>query len=207
MKLPPPVASFIGDVEQVPPAYSAIKVGGRKLYELARAGQHVDVPTRTVSIHSIEIFCYEPPDLVLEIRCGKGTYIRSIARDLGAALGTEAYCHGLRRTNNGGFCLADAWTLDELAERNLRDEWSQIAIHPDAALSSLPVALLGDHDRDAWYHGRSVQLSSSAALDGATVRVYAGDGRFIGVGTWTENNWLKPTLVMPPEGASEREEL
>jgi len=200
------VSAFAGDIEQVPPVYSAIKVGGRKLYEMARAGEHVEVPTRTVTIHAIEILRYEPPDLVLDIQCGKGTYIRSIARDLGTALGTEAYCHGLRRTNSGGFCLADAWTLDELAERDLRDDWPQIALHPDAALSSLPAAILGERDPDAWYHGRSVQLPRSAGAEGATVRAYADDGRFIGIGTWTEDDWLKPTLVLPPEGESEREE-
>lgn len=199
------VAAFVGDIEQVPPVYSAIKVGGRKLYELARAGEQVEVPTRTVSVHAIEILSYEPPDLVLAIQCGKGTYIRSIARDLGTALGTEAYCHGLRRTNSGGFCLADAWTLDELAERNIRDEWPSIALHPDAALSSLPVVVLGEHERTAWYHGRSVQLARFAGADSAIARVYGDDGRFAGIGNWVDDEWLRPTLVLPPESDSESE--
>ena len=199
------MANFIGEVEQVPPAYSAIKVGGRKLYELARAGEHVEAPTRTVSIRAIEVLSYEPPNLVLDVQCGKGTYVRSIARDIGAALEIGAYCHGLRRTNSGGFCLADAWTLDELGERDLREEWPAIALHPDAALSSLPVAILGERGRDAWYHGRSVRLSRSAGTIGAVVRVYADDGRFVGIGAWTDDECLKPTLVLPPEG--EREEV
>ncbi|MDQ3548520.1 MAG: tRNA pseudouridine(55) synthase TruB, partial [Chloroflexota bacterium] len=135
------VKTFVGEIEQVPPVYSAIKVGGRKLYEMARAGEHVDVPTRTVTIHAIEIVSCEPPDLVLDMRCGKGTYVRSIARDIGELLGTEAYCHGLRRTNSGPFCLADAWTLDDLAALDVRDEWPQVALHPDAALVDLSAVI------------------------------------------------------------------
>lgn len=193
------VSTFIGEMEQVPPAYSAIKVGGRKLYELARSGEQVDVPTRVVTIHKMTIRDYSPPDLILDIHCGKGTYVRSIARDLGEVLGTGAYCHGLCRTNSGALCLADAWTLDELAERDLRDEWPQIALHPDAALADLPVVILGERDRDAWYHGRSVQLSRGAGLSSAIARAYAEDGRFLGIGAWADDQWLKPTLVLPAE--------
>lgn len=198
------VTSFIGEIEQIPPAYSAIKVGGRKLYELARAGEHVDVPKRTVTVHAIDIINYDPPDLVLDIQCGKGTYVRSIARDIGAILGTKAYCHGLRRTSSGLFCLADAWTFDELAGHDVREEWPEIALHPDAALSGLPAVILGQADRDAWYHGRSVQLSRSTSIAGTVTRAYGGDGHFLGVGVWTDDGSLKPSLVLPSEG--EREE-
>ena len=198
------VSTFVGEIEQTPPAYSAIKVGGRKLYELARAGEQVEVPTRRVTIHAIEIATYEPPDLVLDIHCGKGTYVRSIARDLGDMLGTAAYCHGLRRTNSGALCLAEAWRLDDLADRELRDEWPAIALHPDAALSDLPAVILGGADQQAWYHGRSVNLSGFAGPAGAIARTYGGDGRFLGVGTLTDDEWLKPTLVFPPEGEGDQ---
>jgi tRNA pseudouridine55 synthase len=195
------VATFSGEIEQVPPAHSAIKVGGRKLYELARAGEQVEVPTRTVTIHAIEVVRYEPPDLILDIACGKGTYVRSIARDIGAMLGTEAYCHALRRTNSGGFCLADAWTLDELAERDIRADWPSIALHPDAALTELPAIVLGEADTSAWYHGRSVSVPRSTAPE-VTVRAYGNDGSFLGVGTW-DDELLQPKLVLPAEGAKE----
>ncbi|HEX5165589.1 MAG TPA: tRNA pseudouridine(55) synthase TruB [Thermomicrobiales bacterium] len=197
------VARFVGEIEQVPPAYSAIKVGGRKLYELARAGEDVEVPTRMVTIHTIDTVSYRPPDLILDIHCGKGTYVRSIARDIGVALGTEAYCHGLRRTNTGRFCLADAWTLDELTERDVRQEWPQIALHPDAALADLPAVVLGEGDQAAWYHGRSVQLSPASQSANAPVRAYGDDGRFLGIGTRTADNALKPSLVLPPEDEGE----
>lgn len=194
------VSRFVGEIEQAPPAYSAIKVGGRKLYELARAGEQVDVPKRIVTVHAIEVLSYAPPDLVLDIQCGKGTYVRSIARDIGALLGTEAYCHGLRRTNSGAFCLADAWTLEELAERDVRDDWPRIALHPDAALTGLPAVILGEADRDKWYHGRSVPISRPASSTGIVTRAYGDDGQFLGIGTWTDDDRLKPTLVLPPEG-------
>lgn len=198
------VNRFVGEIEQIPPPYSAIKVGGRKLYELARAGKQVDVPKRIVTIHAIDIVSYEPPDLVLDIACGKGTYVRSIARDIGELLRTTAYCHALRRTLSGPFCLADAWTLDELAALDIRDEWPQTALHPDAALVDLQAVILGRADQESWYHGRSVQLSRIAADAGTAVRVYSDDGRFLGIGSWTDNDALKPTLVLPLEG--EREE-
>ncbi len=198
------VDSFIGKIDQVPPVYSAIKIGGRKLYELARAGEHIEVPTRTVVIHGIDIASYDPPHLVLDIRCGKGTYVRSVARDIGEKLQTQAYCHALRRTNSGRFCLADAWTLDELADLDVRDDWPRIALHPDAALHDMPVTLLGDQGRDEWYHGRPVHIDNSAAAAGSSTRAYSRDGRFLGIGVWTGNSWLKPTLVLPSEG--ERDE-
>lgn len=197
------VNTFVGEIEQIPPVYSAIKVGGRKLYELARAGEQVDVPKRIVAVHGIEIVSYEPPDLILDIHCGKGTYIRSIARDIGELLGTEAYCYGLRRTNSGAFCLADAWTLDDLTELDVREVWPEIALHPDAALVGLPAVILGKGDRDAWYHGRSVQLSRLANPAGAVARTYGDDGRLLGIGAWTDDEWLKPSLVLPPEGEGE----
>jgi tRNA pseudouridine55 synthase len=196
------VKTFVGEIDQVPPAHSAIKVGGRKLYELARAGQQVEVPTRSVTIHAIEIVRYEPPELILDIACGKGTYIRSIARDIGALLGTEAYCHTLRRTNSGGFCLADAWTLDDLAERDIRAEWPAIALHPDAALTELPAIVLGEAETSAWYHGRSVSVPRSTTPE-AAVRAYGNDGSFLGVGSWDEN-LLQPKLVLPAEGDKEQ---
>ena len=189
------LGGFVGMIEQIPPAHSAIKVGGRKLYELARAGQLVNVPSRTVAIYGIELLRYDPPWLEIGVACGKGTYIRSLARDIGAALGTGAYCHGLRRTRNGPFCLGDAWSLDELAELDLRARWNEVATHPDAALASLPAALLSEEQTRAWYHGRLVALDLVEVGD-AHVRVYGTDGRFVGIGA-PRGDQLTPALVFP----------
>ncbi len=109
---------FVGEIEQVPPKYSAIKVGGKRAYKLARQGKEVVMKPRQVLIEKIEILDYAPPDLFLRIQCGPGTYIRSLAHDLGQALGVGAYLKELKRTRVGDFVLADAITLEDL-EKNL----------------------------------------------------------------------------------------
>jgi tRNA pseudouridine55 synthase len=109
--------TFVGEVEQTPPAFSAIKVEGRRAYRLARAGAAPAMPPRIVRIDRIVLLAYEWPYAELEIRCGKGTYIRSIARDLGRRLGTGGHCATLQRTAVGRFDLSIARTLDELPEQ------------------------------------------------------------------------------------------
>jgi len=105
---------FVGRIQQAPPPYSAVKVGGRRAYALARAGQAVRPAPRPVTIHAIGIVGYDWPLLTLDVRCGKGVYVRSLARDIGVALGTGGTLASLRRTGVGGFGLGDAWRLDDL---------------------------------------------------------------------------------------------
>lgn len=135
-------SELIGEIEQRPPAYSALKVGGRRAYDLARAGQPVELAPRPVTIHSLAVTRYEYPELVLDVRCGSGTYIRSLGRDLARALGTGAVMSALTRTEIGPFRLADACLPDEL-------DAEQIAarlLPPLAALASLPVMHVSDED-------------------------------------------------------------
>lgn len=103
---------FVGDVLQTPPAFSALKTGGRRAHELARRGESVDLAPRPVTVHDIQLLRYDYPDLDLVVRCGKGTYIRSLARDLGALLCCGGYIASLQRTEIGRFTLADAFALD-----------------------------------------------------------------------------------------------
>ncbi|HMM40770.1 MAG TPA: tRNA pseudouridine(55) synthase TruB [Thermomicrobiales bacterium] len=190
------LAHFTGEIEQVPPAYSAIKVQGRRLYERARAGEAVVAPTRIVRIDAIDVLDFEPPDLLLDISCGKGTYIRSIARDLGARLGSGAYCHGLRRIRNGAFTVADAWTLDELDAIDLRGRWPEVATHPDRAVANLDAIILDGDQTEAWYHGRSVDpVTIDARPWPALLRVYTPDGRFAGIGRHQDDGALRPAFV------------
>lgn len=109
------LSRFIGTIEQVPPAHSAMKVGGKRAYALARAGEVPPLVARPVRIDAIEVIGYAWPRLELRISCGKGTYIRSLARDIGAALGTGGVLTALRRTRSGAFSVEDATTLDGLA--------------------------------------------------------------------------------------------
>ena len=110
------LAALTGDVEQVPPAYSAIKVGGQRAYKLARKGDDVVIPSRIVRIDGIELVRYDWPELEVVARCGKGTYIRSLARQIGGALGTGGYLTALRRTAIGPYVIEDAVTLDALPD-------------------------------------------------------------------------------------------
>jgi tRNA pseudouridine55 synthase len=103
---------FLGETEQVPPIYSAARVGGRRAYDLARRGREVDLKPRKVTIHAIEVLAYDYPALELRVRCGKGTYMRSLARDLGDQLGCGAYVAALRRTRIGPFDASNALSLE-----------------------------------------------------------------------------------------------
>jgi len=106
--------NFVGEIEQVPPAYSAIKVKGKPLYRTARKGQTVQVEPRRVRIHIFDITAVEPPHVHFTVRCSKGTYIRSLAHDMGQSLGCGAYLSALRRTHIGGYSIDKAWILEEL---------------------------------------------------------------------------------------------
>lgn len=105
------LASLTGNIQQRPPAFSAIKSGGRRAYDIARAGGDVQLPARTVTVHEIELLTYEFPSLTLRVRCGKGTYIRSLARDLGPLLQTGGMLTSLRRTRTGQWNVSDAKKL------------------------------------------------------------------------------------------------
>ena len=109
---------FIGDIEQVPPMHSAIKIGGKKLYELARKGKEIDRPPRKVTIHEFTLASYASPILKVTMRVGSGTYVRALARDLGDYLGVGAYVTELRRTTVGDFKIEDARTMTEVTPGN-----------------------------------------------------------------------------------------
>lgn len=106
------LAQFVGEIEQTPPVYSAIKINGQRAYKLARAGKSVAMPTRQVTIYALELVAYEPPLVTLRAHVSSGTYIRSLVADIGAALQTGAYCQTLRRTQVGQMSLAEALPLE-----------------------------------------------------------------------------------------------
>jgi len=110
------VSTFVGVIQQRPPAFSAMKVNGQRAYDLARAGNLVELPARPVTIHSIDVTAYAFPTLTLRVLCGKGTYIRSLARDIGIALNTGGYLTALRRTRTASFKIEDCRPLSALPE-------------------------------------------------------------------------------------------
>lgn len=144
--------AFVGQIEQVPPAYSAIKIKGQKAYDLARNGQQVDIAPRPVTIHRIDVVRYDYPELVLDIRCGSGTYIRSLGRDLAASLGTAAVMSELVRTAIGDFTLDAAAGPNELSEENLRDALLPASL----AVADLPRIDLTAYQAEELRHGRPV---------------------------------------------------
>lgn len=111
------VSDFIGEIEQIPPEYSALKLEGKPLYWYARKGLHVNIKPRTVTIHSIEIVEFLPPDIVLNVSCGKGAYMRALGRDLGRKLGCLGHLVALRRIRVGPYCIEDAIPLWVLVKR------------------------------------------------------------------------------------------
>jgi tRNA pseudouridine55 synthase len=140
---------FVGPIRQRPPAYSAIKVGGRRSYDLARRGEAVDLESRPVTVHGIELLRYEYPELALRIECAAGTYIRSLGRDIAEALGTSAVMSALVRTAVGDFRLADACPLNELSAETL----SQRILSARRAVSMLPQVELADEELALCRHG------------------------------------------------------
>lgn len=176
------LARFRGAIEQLPPHYAAIKVGGRKLYELARAGETVERVPRHVRIDRLVLLGWEPPVARLLIDCSKGTYIRALARDLGQALGCGAYLHRLVRLRTGPFWLDQALTLGELEEEFRMTPWSELALHPDAALLDWPALVVDEAGVTAWRNGRSLTLGRGMAEE--RCRVYSTDGDWLGIGRY-----------------------
>lgn len=170
--------AFRGQIEQTPPMHSAIKVGGRKLYELARSGASADIPVRRVTIHELVLRAWEPPDATMVVTCSAGTYIRSLARDLGEALDSGAMLSRLTRTAAGRFDLRAAIPIGDLEERLERWGWSQIALHPDAMLPNADMVLLTPEEESRWFNGLPIDRQVSTSV----VRVYDSRREWVGVG-------------------------
>ena len=161
-------AGFVGAITQVPPMHSALKHEGRALYSLARAGIEVERAPRAATIHAIEIVDLTHDRLTLDVRCTKGTYIRTLAEDIGEALGCGAHLAALRRTASGALTLADAHTLDELLalDEVARDA---LLLPADALVSDWPEVRLGDDDAGRFLSGLRRRFD---AADADRVRVY-----------------------------------
>lgn len=150
------LASFVGEIEQIPPRYSAIKVGGKKLYQLARAGAEVEAEPRRVKIYSLRLITFEPPLVAIDVECSKGTYIRSIARDLGLRLGVGAYLRHLVRTRSGPFTIDEAVPLAEVAQAFELDYWRSIIYPVDEALLTWDAIIVGPQREQALYNGQAI---------------------------------------------------
>ncbi len=148
--------NFIGDIDQIPPRFSAIKIDGKRAYDLARAGEIVQMASRKIHIDKIDIVETNRQNARFSVRCGKGTYIRSLARDIAVALGTVGYVGALRRTQVGGFEVARAFSLDVL--ENLHYEGRVLeGLYPvETALDDIPVLIATDQDANELKYGRAI---------------------------------------------------
>jgi tRNA pseudouridine55 synthase len=176
------IAAFEGAQTQLPPMHSAIKVGGKRLYELARKGEEIEREPRQITIHEIRLIEWSPPTATVLIDCSKGTYIRSIACDLGERLGCGAYLSNLVRLRTGPFTLDDAWTLAELEAIDMDAEWPTVAAHPDAALESMDALIIDSESALDWGHGKSLQPTQSTSDAGGWARIYNASGDWLGIG-------------------------
>jgi tRNA pseudouridine55 synthase len=191
--------SFRGEIEQVPPMYSALKRDGKPLYEYARAGVTLEREARRVCIHALDFVDYQAPYLTLRVSCSKGTYIRVLGEDIGAALGCGAHLKALRRTRVGQLSLNDAVTLDRLAETP-DDARSQLLAPVDALLSSFPQITLPDALAQRFLHGQRLALGKeNVAFSPVTgrVRVYReADAQLLGTAQLMEFGVLAPERLI-----------
>ncbi|MCB0119006.1 MAG: tRNA pseudouridine(55) synthase TruB [Anaerolineales bacterium] len=185
--------TFVGEIEQTPPPYSAVKVQGRKAYEMARKGEEVELEPRIITVHHLEVLEWTPPEVVIDVHCSSGTYVRSLANDLGKKLGCGAYLVGLRRTKSGKFTLRDAVPLRKLQEAFTAGNWYQYLIPAAEALGDWPAVELNPDEVEAVRHGHRVK-AKEADLVNAKVR---------GVSTQGELVALMEQMDNPDDGSKE----
>ncbi len=183
------IRSYIGEYDQTPPMYSALKVGGKKLYELAREGKTVERKSRRVMIYDIRIKEICLPRIRMEVECSKGTYIRTLCHDIGESLGVGGCMESLLRTRVGRFSLEDSLRLSEVEERAQSGQLSEILLPLDGVFSDLDQIILKEKYASLGYNGnpflcRHVETQkeeSEESRDAEQFRVYDIRGRFIGV--------------------------
>jgi len=170
--------SFVGEIEQVPPPYSSVKVKGRHAYDMARNGEEVDLEPRTINVYNLDLLEWAPPEAVIDVYCSSGTYVRSLANDLGEKLGCGAHLIGLRRTKSGRFTLRDAVPLRKLREAFENNSWQNFIIPAAEALSDWPAIELNVEQLDIVRHGRRIPADPGS---GKMARAISEDGELIGL--------------------------
>ena len=179
------IESFIGEYDQVPPMYSALKVNGKKLYELAREGKTVERKSRKVQIHGIRILEMNLPHVRMEVDCSKGTYIRTLCHDIGEKLQVGGCMEELERTKVGRFLKEDAVTLDEVRQKMEQGEGAELFTPLDQIFAELPAVTVTDAKAWMSYNGNDLPerflLEKEAWTDGQEVRVYDSRKNFIGL--------------------------
>lgn len=209
------VLSFVGEYDQLPPMYSALKVNGKKLCDLARAGKEVERSARRIAVSSITIEEIRLPRVTMTVSCSKGTYIRTLCHDIGQRLGCGAVMESLVRTRSGQFRIADAHCLADIEKLAKCGALSKILIPTDAVFEGLNAAMVLPEARCFADNGNPLFLKHLCAADGKgttkhgpctegeQIRVYGEDGRFYGIYVWQERlQRFKPLKLFLQEGNS-----
>lgn len=190
--------AFLGEIEQIPPIFSAIKQDGRPLYKAARAGKSITVEPRRITVHALDWVSWATPDLTLDVSCSAGTYIRALARDLGEAAGTGAYLAELTRTANHPWLLDDAVSLNTLVRETETNPagWQKYLRRMDQAVDHLPKLVLDEAAGVRVSHGNKVQLDpeqievddTHALIDTKVLRAYLPSGELLAILELAESN-------------------
>jgi tRNA pseudouridine55 synthase len=195
---------FRGEIAQVPPMYSALKHGGERLYNLARAGFEVEREARTVQVSRLEILEWDSPDAVFDIECGRGVYVRSIGHDVGQALGCGAHVIELERRKAGPFLVEDGVTPEDFAKAVEAGTWRDFINTPDTVVKHLPASMVNEAMESFVKNGRPVTLgpreTTSDVQHGELWRVYSHDGQFLALARFDKplGQW-KPEKVFDPD--------
>jgi tRNA pseudouridine55 synthase len=188
------LAKFQGEIEQVPPMYSAIKVNGEALYKLARAGVEIERESRPVTVHEIKLLDFRDNQLTLEIACSKGTYVRCLAQDLGEALGCGAHVVQLRRLASGGVMIDRSVTLDRLETLSSPVERAALLQPVDSVLHAVQdvhLTPLASH-----YLKQGQTVSAQTGLIPGWIRLYEGENRFLGMGQVLDDGRVAPRRLL-----------
>jgi len=184
---------FLGRQEQIPPMYSALKHQGTPLYRLARKGQVVPREARTIEFLALELTEWDPPELTVETHCSKGTYVRTLAHDLGQRLGCGAHLTGLTRLASGSFRLEQAIPLEDVERAFAQGQGHRLLLPLDAALSSFPASTVDAGTEKHIVSGQQVRLP--AEQQGPLCRAYSADGRLLALLRLSDDGWWQPHKV------------
>jgi len=182
---------FIGEIEQIPPPYSAVKVQGEHAYNMARRGEQVDLAPRIIHVHSLDLLEWAPPEVVIDVHCSSGTYVRSLAHDIGEQLGIGAHLVGLRRTRSGRFTLRDAVSLRRLREAFEQGTWAQHLIPAAEALADWPAVELDQAGLEKVRNGNPIPAEEGAK---GMARAVSEQGDLVAIIELIGNEW-KPRKV------------
>lgn len=187
------LVQFRGDILQVPPMYSALKRDGRPLYEYARKGIEIERQPREVQVFSLDVREFDGNQLVFDVECSKGTYVRTLAEDIGERLGCGAHLTALRRTRIGPLRLESALTLATLEAQSSKERIDQL-LPVDSLIAETPPLQLDEEAALRFGHGQAVRTGE--ALPSGSRRVYAENGRFLGLAAFSAEGLLKPIRLM-----------